>query len=139
MDVVTSPELVTAVSRNAKSLSFNPFIAEIGVRLIRPEEKTRAIINDNLNGELGQWGYVLEVHDLIVTALGPGKDLDLMTHTMLMQSAAHLQTSAAAEFEQGPIKLYAWTRHLFTVCSTKALYGSCNPFDSQPELEEAFW
>lgn len=138
MYVVTSPELVTAVSRNAKSLSFNPFIAEIAARLTRPEEKARAILNDNLNGEHGQWGYALDLHDLTVTALAPGKDLDLMTHTMLTQSAAHLQTSAA-EFEQGSIKLYAWTRHLFTMCSTKALYGSCNPFDSQPELEKAFW
>lgn len=136
--VVTSPELVAAVSRNSKSLSFNPFISEIGARLLRPDEKTKAIINDNINGELGQWGYTMEVHDLTVAALGPGKDLDLMTRAMLIQSAAHLN-SCDAEFAQGPIKLYAWTRHLFTLCSSKALYGSCNPFDSQPELEQAFW
>ncbi len=136
--VVTNPDLVVAVSRNSKSLSFNPFISEIGVRLTQPDEKTRAIINDNLNGELGQWGYVKEVHDQIVIAMSPGKDLDSMTQTMLIQSASHLQSSEA-EFARGPIKLYAWSRHLFTLCSTKALYGSANPFDSQPELEDSFW
>lgn len=135
---MTSPELVAAVSRNSKSLSFNPFISEIGVRLTRPDEKTRAIIDDNLNGELGQWGYVMEVHDMTVAALGPGKGLDSMTSAMLIQSAAHLETSDV-EFARGSIKLYAWTRHLFTLCSSKALYGSCNPLDSQPELEQAFW
>lgn len=136
--VVTGAELVVAVSRNSKSLSFNPFISEIGVRLTRPEQKTIDIINDNLNGELGSWGYVSEIHDLTVSALGPGKELDSMTHAMLARIAEHLQSSEA-EFAQGPIKLHAWCRHLFTMCSTKALYGPCNPFDSQPELEEAFW
>ena len=135
---MTSPELVAAVSRNSKSLSFNPFIAEIGVRLTQPDEPTRAIINDNLNGERGQWGYVMEVHDLTVTALSPGKDLDFMAHTMLIQTALHLQSSDG-EFAKGPIKLYAWCRHLFTLCSTRALYGPGNPFSIQPELEEAFW
>lgn len=136
--VVTSPELVAAVSRNSKSLSFNPFISEIGMRLTRPDEPTRAIIKDNINGERGQWGYVLEVHDLTVTALGPGKDLDLIAHAMLVQTAAHLQSSDA-KFAKRPIKLYAWSRHLFTMCSTAALYGPDNPFNTQPELEEAFW
>lgn len=136
--VVTSPELVTAVSRNSKSLSFNPFISEVGVRLTRPDEPTKAIINDNLNGDRGQWGYVLEVHDLTVTALGPGQGLDCMTQSMLIQTAAHLRSSEI-EFAKRSIKLYAWSRHFLTMCSTTALYGPGNPFNTQPDLEEAFW
>lgn len=136
--VVTGPELVVAVSRNPKSLGFNPFFFEIGVRLTQPDEKARGIIKDNLNGEHGQWGYVMEVHGLTVAALGPGKDLDLMIRAMLIQSATHLET-CHTEFSQGTIKLYAWIRHHLTLCSSKAFYGSCNPFESQPELEQAFW
>ena len=136
--VVTGPELVNAVTRNPKSLGFNPFFFEVGVRLTQPDEKARAIIKDNINGELGQWGYVPEVHHGTVAALGPGKDLDLMIRAMLTRSAALLRTYDA-EFSQSPIKLYAWTRHHLTLCTSKAFYGSGNPFDSQPELEQAFW
>ena len=61
--VVTGPELVSAVSRNSKTLSFNPFITEIGARLTGLDGAGIAIINDNIDGERGYWGYVVEIHD----------------------------------------------------------------------------
>lgn len=127
-----------AVARNAKSLGFNPFFFEIGARLTQPDEEARAIIKDNLNGERGQWGYVMEVHHSTVAALGPGKELDSMIRAMLIQSAMLLE-KCDVKFTQGPVQLYAWTRHHLTLCSSKAFYGSRNPFDSQPELDQAFW
>ena len=136
--VVTSPELVTAVSRSPKSLSFNPFISEIGIRLTEADQATRAIIDDNLNGERGPWGYVIEVHDRTVEAMNVGKGLDYMTNSMMTEIASHLESSNN-NFTKGTINLYEWSRHLFTICSTSALYGSNSPFLTQPELEKAFW
>lgn len=136
--VVQSPELVTAVSRNSKSLSFNPFISEIGIRLTEADQATRVIIDDNLNGERGPWGYVVEVHDRTVEALNLGKGLDSMLNSLMTKMAEQLEASND-EFTKGTVSLYAWTRHIFTICSTTALYGSNSPFLTQPELERAFW
>lgn len=136
--VVTSPELVAAVSRNSKTLSFNPFIAEIGMRLTEADQATRAIINENINGERGPWGYVIEVHDRTIEAMKLGKGLDDMTDSMMTEIAAHLEASND-EFTKGTVNLYAWSRHLFTICSTTAVYGSNSPFLTHSELEKAFW
>ncbi|KAF9699632.1 hypothetical protein EKO04_002456 [Ascochyta lentis] len=35
--------------------------------------------------------------------------------------------------------LYSWIRHTICLASTDALYGPCNPFRVDPELEDAFW
>lgn len=129
---------MTAVSRNSKSLSFNPFISEIGIRLTEADQATRAIIDDNLDGERGPWGYVVEVHDRSVEAMKLGKGLDHMTNSMMKEIAVYLEASYE-EFTRGTVSLHAWSRHLFTICSTTALYGSNSPFLKQPELEKAFW
>lgn len=136
--MVTSPELVTAVSRNSNSLSFNPFISEVEIRLMQVDEATKDIINENLNGERGQWGYVIEVHDRPIAAIGPGRDLNVMTSALLVQIAAHLHRKDKSARENETVTLHQWCRHLFTVCSTTALYGPNNSFLTEPELERFF-
>ena len=136
--VVTSPDLVNAVSRSSASIAFNPFIAQLGKRLTGADDATMAVVSDNLNGENGHWGFVQETHDETVTAMAPGESLDHMNRTMLQQAAEHLQ--ALGQGVDGTvIDLYAWTRHVLTMCSTRAVYGPTNPFTLNPELEEAFW
>jgi len=96
------------------------------------------IVSDNLNGENGHWGLVLQTHDDTIAAMAPGESLDHMNRTMLQQATEHLQA-----LEQDPngtvINLYAWIKHFLTVCSTRAVYGPTNPFTLEPELEELFW
>ena len=105
--MVTVPELVNAVSRNSKTLSFNPFISEIGVRLTGVDDVCRAIIEDNLDGKRGSWGYVVEVHDCTVAALTTGRNLDKVNRAMRELSAAYLK-EARKELEKGPICLQEW-------------------------------
>lgn len=76
--VITSPELVSAVNRNSKTLAFNPFIAQLGKRITRHDQATSLIVQHNLNGENGS-GYVIDIHDGITTALAPGKSLEKMS------------------------------------------------------------
>ena len=49
--IVTGPELVNAVTRNSKTLSFSPFIAEVALRLTGVGEADVAIIRDNVDGK----------------------------------------------------------------------------------------
>lgn len=134
--VVTSPELVSAVNRNAKTLAFNPFIAQLGKRITGHDQATSLIVQHNLNGENGS-GYVVDVHDGIVIALAPGKGLEEMTLAMLQEVSISL--TAIDHGSSDEIDFFAWIRKTVTMCSTKAIYGPGNPFNKYPELEKAFW
>ena len=135
--VVTSSELVSAVNRNAKTLAFNPFIAQLGKRITGHDQATSLIVQHNLNGENGS-GYVIDVHDSTVTALAPGNSLEEMTSAMIQEVSVCLTA-----LDQGSggdeIDFFAWTRRTVTMCSTKAIYGPENPFNKNPKLEQAFW
>lgn len=135
--VVTSPELVSAVNRNAKTLAFNPFIAQLGKRITGHDQATGLIVQHNLNGEKGP-GYVIDVHDGTLTALAPGKALEDMTLAMVREVSVCLD-ALDHRGSDDEIDFFAWTRKTVTMCSTKAIYGPENPFSKYPELEKAFW
>jgi hypothetical protein len=132
--VVTSPELVSAVNRNSKALAFNPFIAQLGKRITGHDEETSRIVQHNLNGEEGS-GYVIEVHDGIVAALGPGKGLEDMIEPMLRETATYFEV-LENDYE---VDLFAWTRKMVTMCSTRATYGPENPFNKNTHYIDMFW
>ena len=133
--IVTSPELVSAVNRNSKSLAFNPFIAQLGKRITGHDEATSKIVQHNLNGDEGP-GYVIDVHDAIVASLAPGKSLENMTEAMLFEAERYFD-ALETNYE---IDIFQWLRSTVTLCSTRAIYGPGNPFDKDPSrCVEAFW
>ncbi|KAL9126882.1 MAG: hypothetical protein Q9217_004140 [Psora testacea] len=132
--VVTSPDLVNAVNRNSKKISFNPFIAQLGKRITGHDEATGQIVQHNLNGEQGP-GYVIDVHDGMLASLTPGQDLEQMTKAMLRQTSSYFDTLA----KDGEVNLFGWTRYMVTMCSTRAVYGPENPFDKNPTFVNSFW
>ena len=132
--VVTSPDLVNAINRNSKILAFNPFIAQLGKRITGHDEATSRIVQHNLNGENGP-GYVTEIHDATVSTLAPGMALEQMTKTMLLEASSCLQ----ALDNDNVIDLFAWVKHMMTLCSTRAIYGPENPFNRDERLIKAFW
>ena len=133
--VVTAPELVNAINRNSKTLAFNPFIAQLGKRITGHDEATSRIVKHNLSGENGP-GYVTEIHDSTVSTLAPGNALECMTKVMLLEASKYLKALES----DNVIDLFAWTKHMVTLCSTRAIYGPQNPFNQGDErLVEAFW
>lgn len=132
--VVTSPDLVNAVNRNSKKIAFNPFVAMLGKRITGHDEDTSRIVQHNLNGEHGP-GYVIDVHDRIVASLAPGMDLQQTTKAML----SHLSVYFEAITTDVELDLFLWIRNTVTLCSTRALYGSQNPFDKDPKFVNSFW
>ncbi len=132
--VVTSPELVNAINRNSKALSFNPFIAQLGKRITGHDEATTQIVQHNLNSENGP-GYVIEIHDGHMAALAPGKNLENMIEPMLREVSTYLE-ALKDDYEVG---LFAWTRQMVTMCSTKSIYGPENPFSKCSKYSILFW
>lgn len=133
--VVTSIDLVNAVNRNSKILAFNPFIAQLGKRITGHDEATSQVVQHNLNGEDGP-GYVTDIHDRTVASLAPGPGLENMTEAMLLEAATYFKTLE----RDNVIDLFAWTRQMVTMCSTRAIYGLNNPFNqNEGRFVKAFW
>ncbi|KAL8815366.1 MAG: hypothetical protein Q9223_005485, partial [Gallowayella weberi] len=148
--VVNSPDLISAVQKNAKTLTFDPFVSFVSPRIFDAGDHAMAVINDNLDGEKGQWGLLSDVSRGMHTALAPGESLDWMTRTMLNKLEESIEP--LGENDDGTeIDLYRWVRKAFTVAGTEAgrymapvdislqVYGPKNPFNHNPELEDAFW
>ncbi|KAL8948350.1 MAG: hypothetical protein Q9222_005460 [Ikaeria aurantiellina] len=136
--VVNSPDLISAVQKNAKVLSFNPFVSFMSPKIFDCGEEGMRIINENLDGEKGPWGLLLDISKGMHNALAPSDSLDWMTRIMLNKMQSFIDPLGAGE-KDVEIDLYKWVRTAFTVSSTEAIYGPKNPFNHIPDLENAFW
>lgn len=138
--IVTSADLITAVERNEKTISFMPFVSAMSPRMfdIPPHGHTMDIIKQNLHKDDGDWGLVHETSRGMRTAMAAGPNLDHMHRNMLSIMETYFDELATAS-EQTEIELFEWIRPRFTVASTEAIYGPGNPFKRQPELGDDFW
>ena len=139
MYIVTSPELVIAVQRQTKSLSFQPFVAAMLPKLFLVDDKAMAIVKRNIDGDDGDWGLVPDTHRETWPTLAPGPQLDLLVQNMLSTLLPFLDEFANAREATVSTDLYAWCRRAFTLAGTETLYGPENPFRQEPGLEDAFW
>lgn len=137
--VVTSPNLVNTVSKNTRALSFNPFIAEVAIRLTHCSEEARAIIEHNIDGSEGRDSYVLEIHDHAVVALAPGPQVERLNLLILQDCWTYFLKPFEDSTSGSRIGLHATIRHMITVSSTNAIYGPENPVSTNPRIEKAFW
>jgi len=138
--VVNSPELVIAVQRNAKTISFTPFVVAMLPRLFNVSSRDIDVAGRNHDEEDGHWGYMADVHSSTYSVLAPGVELDSMVRPLLENMMDHFD-----ELSNSPgdgvvmIDLFAWIRRTITAASTSAVYGPENPFACEQGLETAFW
>ena len=139
--VVTSPSIVNMVSKNTKYISFNPLIAEVGIRLTHASKEARTIIERNIDGTDGKDSYVIEIHDRTVEALTLGPEMQRLTLVVLRKAwnEVFIPLQASAKSKESNIPLYAFIRHMLTQTSTTAYYGPLNPLRKDQGLEQAFW
>lgn len=138
--VVNSPELVLAVQRNAKNISFTPFVVAMLPRLFDVSRRDMDIASLNHDEEEGRCGYMSDVHSSTYSVLGPGVDLDSVVRSLLENMMSHFdEMSDSPGDEAVTIDLFVWVRRTITVASTSAVYGLENPFTCEQGLETAFW
>ncbi|KAL8996734.1 MAG: hypothetical protein Q9188_006497 [Gyalolechia gomerana] len=117
--VVTTPELPLIPS------------AQLGKRITGHDEDTGRIIQHNLNAETSP-GYVPEIHDGTITALGDPETVNAVTQRLLQELWKRDQESE--------INLFSWLRQILTTCGTTAIYGPSSPLAQEGTgLAEAFW
>jgi hypothetical protein len=113
-----------------------PLVADASVKVSRFSKTATDIIHTNINGENGDWGYVMTFHDAIQPSLAPGIHLDAMNRVMLgsiAQTFAQLQEKVPTT-----VRLLGWVNHQITLATTGSVYGPHNPY-KDPQLEAAFW
>ncbi len=137
--IINSPELVVAVQRHTKALSFQPFVAAMLPKLFLVDENAMQIVKRNMDGDEGDWGLIPDTHRETWPTLAPGPQLDLLVQNMLSTLLPFLDEFADAGEVTTTTDLYAWARRAFTSAGTETLYGPKNPFGSEPGLEDAFW
>lgn len=136
--IVGAPQYITAISRAAKTISFTPFVSELGIRITGADQATRQIIERDLSGPNKRNGYVSQIHDQTIALLAAGPDLDQITRDMVGGCVTSLQARDGKSAD-ATIDLYAFIRNLVTISSTTAIYGPESPFARDSSIEEAFW
>lgn len=139
--MVNSPDLVIAVQRNAKTLSFSPFVIALVPRFFDVGEDVISILKRNMHGEDGDWGAVYDMHQANYWTVAPGPILDGMVRRFC-DSLIHFMDELGTRSRSGDditVDLFAWTKHSFGRSTTDAAYGPENPYRLQPELENDFW
>lgn len=142
--VVTSPSLAAAIQRKPTSqLSFNALLPDIVQRVMGLDGDTRAIVERCLDTEPGeQRGFLADLHDMLVSRLGPGTTSDALTLRAVKELTKRLNAYADSLRGRSQAEdLLGWVRHLVTHGTAQVLYGSRNPVAVHParRLEEAFW
>jgi hypothetical protein len=134
--VVNSPDLIAAVQRNTKSLSFGPLIIEVSRRMLNVPNETAAQIAKNQFGDESGYSYMLELHNAQYGVLAPGQPLDQMNVDVLSRMLPFIND---IKNNEEPISLLPFLRHIFTIAGAYALLGPSSPFENNPDLEKAMW
>ena len=138
--IIKDPDLIVAVERASKTLTFFPFISMMSPRLFDVGERPMSLIKKNIDLKDGRWGLCYETSQGMHAAMAPGRDLDSMNRAMLTKFLPEANALSAGACEQGvSVELFKWVRNTFSAASTEAIYGPGNPFARRPELAELFW
>ena len=105
--VVNSPELVIAVQRQTKTLSFQPFVATMLPKLFLVDRNAMEIAIRNMDGDDGDSGLIPDTHRETWPTLAPGPQLDLMIQGMLSSLLTFLDEFAGAGEPRTTTDLYA--------------------------------
>lgn len=171
--IVTSPTLANVVQRKStRELSFNKILPELTGRIMGLDEDTKEIVKRGLltpavvkgDGEFGpaansggESGFLVDLHHMIVSYLGPGTVLDELTLTAVRELIKELDTYSSTVLnnnnnhneEETPSQgkeeeLLPWLRDVVAQSAARMLYGDRNPFVTQPhpeqhDLEKGMW
>ncbi|CAH0038147.1 unnamed protein product [Clonostachys solani] len=138
--IVTSPQLISAIDRRSKTISFAPYVVQFAKRMLKPSQHAIEKLGENLLEEKGPVGLRPETLKAMHDSLVPGPNLDAISKVMLRGISTYLDPASVQESSgSGRIRLFEWTRRFVTRASTDAVYGpEKNPFHD-PEVYDAFW
>ncbi|KAJ5153098.1 uncharacterized protein N7482_009576 [Penicillium canariense] len=129
--VISSPDLMQAVQRNSKTISFEPLLL-FGAKNISgiSDPKTLDILKGTESGGQGLGAKIM--HSMTPTLVG--KSLDQMNIRMVQLMRPFIDRMG----ETSTVDLYEWCRDATMAASTDATYGPLNPYKER-EIQDAWW
>ncbi|CEJ57042.1 hypothetical protein PMG11_05750 [Penicillium brasilianum] len=129
--VITSPDLMQAVQRNAKTLSFEPLLL-FGARNISGISNPKAldILRETDAGGQGLGTKIM--HAMTPTLVG--RPLDQMNIQMIRLIQPFIENMG----ETPTFDLYEWCKDATMAASTEATYGPMNPYKDK-DIQDAWW
>ena len=137
MYVVNSPNIVRAVERQPKTISFWYVEAKATSRIGGMSKEANKKLLENLQGVHGKESLLLKGLDETHKVMKPGNGITPMVSIAAQTAAGHmeeLETNSSSR----RIDLWEWVRHEITVATTEAVYGPTNPY-RDTDVEHAFW
>lgn len=128
--IVSSPDLMQAVQRNNKTLSFEPLLDFSVSNIAGAQDKKILHLMQSGSGGLGHASKIL--HALAPTLTG--KSLDEMNSRMVKLMRPFIDEMG----QKSTFDLYKWSQDAITAASTDATYGPLNPYGNK-EVADAFW
>ncbi|KAI0402398.1 hypothetical protein F4802DRAFT_375393 [Xylaria palmicola] len=130
--VINKTELIPALQRQWRAVSFTPIIAGSGPAVMGMSDEASEILLRDMQSDDN---YVVGSAPTISQAMGPGPSLDSMNKGAVGVMAAVMQERR----EKGThvINFWDWTRHEILMATTEAIYGPQNPY-RDPEIESAW-
>ncbi|KAJ8069257.1 hypothetical protein OCU04_002921 [Sclerotinia nivalis] len=132
--VVNSLALIPAVQRQYKDLAFPPLEAMGAMSVCGSSKTANDILNTNINGDEGDWGYSMTFYKTIHKPLAPGPELDAMNRVMAQKVAASVDGIKG----ERSVRLFDFIKREIAMATTESVYGPQNPF-KDPVVADGFW
>lgn len=122
MYIVNSPELIPAIQKQWRHVSFAALTAGAGAA-VGLSKKGVELLNEGLTSEQGFHTWA----KFIMSSMGPSKDLDSLNRNSIEIFAQDMDKLRA---EGAPIRtgLWGWSREIMLKSTTEAVWGPQNPY-----------
>ncbi len=136
--IVTSPNLISAIDRRSKTISFAPYLVQFAKRILVPSQRGLDALGEDLLEANGPTGLRPETLKAMHHALAPGDDLEATNETML-RSVTQILDSLDHPGRVSTSNCSTGSRKSVTRASTDAIYGvERNPF-RDASVYDGFW
>ncbi|KAH8721505.1 cytochrome P450 [Phaeosphaeriaceae sp. PMI808] len=115
--VINSTSLIPLVQRQYKVLAFPPLEAKLAKNVCGSSTTANDILNKNVNGDEGFWGYSITHYKAIHPPLFPGPGLDAMNRVMVQKIATSLHKLQTTKVT----KLFDFVKHEITHATTDSV------------------
>ncbi|KAF1993948.1 cytochrome P450 [Amniculicola lignicola CBS 123094] len=137
MYLVNSTQMIQAVQKLSRTLAMPPLEAKAMARVLDLSEKSRTIINENVDGRKGNWGFMFMFYKTIQpTMAAAGDGLNKMNRTSIQRVEELLDDLNARAGSR--LGLFALVKHQIALATSDAVYGPGNPF-RDPVNADAYW
>jgi hypothetical protein len=131
--IVNSPELISAVQKQPRILTFWFIQATLTQRLGGISDKANEILLENARGVKGENSLVVDGMKVTHEAM-MGDHLDSLTVASIQRAAKSIDELKVGEAGK-ELDLWKWVRHVFSLAVSAGVYGPQNPYED-PSLEQ---